>query len=181
MSSQGRGRPHDLLSLNSNMMMPRRPDTYHSLPASPLAMNHRSFPQMDMSMAQHHGLVDDYFGSGHQQLVSRPRSPFMTMHDRDMMNGEGNHVSQLYGYGIEGDNGSARSSHQICEVNARSTLANGQVPGGLRYANIWPHVCDDGRYPKDFCTPKTVETMKIFDSTYRVLALRTKLQLYIQY
>ena len=45
-----------------------------------------------------------------------------------------------------------------------ATLINSQVVGSAKYAKIFPHVGEDGQYPKEFSTPKTVETMRVLDS-----------------
>ncbi len=49
-------------------------------------------------------------------------------------------------------------------TNLAATLANAQINPTSKYGKVFPHMCDDGRYPSDFNTPKTVETMKVLDS-----------------
>jgi hypothetical protein len=51
-------------------------------------------------------------------------------------------------------------------TNLAATLANAQINPSSKYGKVFPHMCDDGRYPSDFNTPKTVETMKVLDSKY---------------
>lgn len=45
-----------------------------------------------------------------------------------------------------------------------ATLINSQVVGSAKHAKIFPHVGEDGQYPKEFNTPKTVEMMRVLDS-----------------
>ena len=45
-------------------------------------------------------------------------------------------------------------------------LTNGFIPGYAQYAKVSPHMCDDGKYPSDFQTPKTVELMRVLDSKF---------------
>ena len=45
-----------------------------------------------------------------------------------------------------------------------ATLINLLVPGGAQHSKIFPHMCEDGRYPSDFQTPMTVELMRVLDS-----------------
>lgn len=50
-----------------------------------------------------------------------------------------------------------------------ASLINVQVGPLAKHAKIFPHVCDDGRYPPEFNTPKTVETMRVLDSMFASL------------
>ena len=45
-----------------------------------------------------------------------------------------------------------------------ATLCNMNIAGTAKHAKVHPHVCEDGRYPPEFNTPKTVEVMKVLDS-----------------
>lgn len=62
------------------------------------------------------------------------------------------------------------SSHQptnnvpFRRTNLAATLANALISPTSKYGKVFPHMGDDGRYPTDFNTPKTVETMKVLDS-----------------
>ena len=155
--------PQELNSMNSSLMVPGRGTTYHSLPASPLSMSHRSLPpRMDLSMVQRQSMADDYFGNG--PLTSRPRTPFPPMHELERLDNEGGYNLYQFGDGIGGDMSPLQMSAQICRTNVYASLNNSQVSGTQKYAQIFPHMCDDGRYPNDFRLPKTVETLKILDS-----------------
>lgn len=155
--------PHDLTTMSSTMMVPRA-NAYHSLPASPLPMGHRTLPpRLDLSMVQQHSMSDDYFGNG--PAMSRPRTPFPSMHEMQRLDSEANYEPYQLGHGVGGDVGPHQLSAQICRTNVYASLNNSQVLGTNKYAQIFPHMADDGRYPKDFLMPKTVETLKILDST----------------
>lgn len=48
-----------------------------------------------------------------------------------------------------------------------ASLINVQVGHLAKHAKIFPHICEDGRYPAEFSTPKTLETMRVLDSRLR--------------
>ena len=127
-------------------------------------MSHRSLapPRMDLSIVQRQSMGDDYFSHG--QLTSRPRTPFSSMHELERLDNEGGYNPYQYGHGGGGDMSPHPISAQICRTNVYASLNNSQVSGTQKYAQIFPHMCDDGRYPNDFRLPKTVEAMKILDS-----------------
>lgn len=55
----------------------------------------------------------------------------------------------------------------ICfRTNLAVTLVNAQISATAKYGKVFPHMNDDGAYPTDFSTPKTVETMRVLDSTW---------------
>lgn len=56
-------------------------------------------------------------------------------------------------------------------TNLAVTLANSQISSTAKYGKVFPHMNDDGAYPTDFSTPKTVETMRVLDSTCSMLPL----------
>lgn len=51
-------------------------------------------------------------------------------------------------------------------TNLAVTLVNAQISATAKYGKVFPHMNDDGAYPTDFSTPKTVETMRVLDSTW---------------
>ncbi|MCJ1473795.1 hypothetical protein MMC13_002446 [Lambiella insularis] len=61
--------------------------------------------------------------------------------------------------------GSPELNHRINATNLAAQLANGQVSSSAKYGKIFPHLCEDGRYPPDFNIPKTVETIRLLDSS----------------
>ena len=50
-------------------------------------------------------------------------------------------------------------------------LINMQVAHSAKHAQIFPFLCHDGRLPTEFNGPRTVETMRVLDSMYKLCAL----------
>lgn len=63
------------------------------------------------------------------------------------------------------------SDREHFRTNLAVTLANSQISSTAKYGKVFPHMNDDGAYPTDFSTPKTVETMRVLDSTCSMLPL----------
>ncbi|MCJ1399465.1 hypothetical protein MMC11_002667 [Xylographa trunciseda] len=59
--------------------------------------------------------------------------------------------------------GSPELNHRINATNLAAQLANSQVSYSAKYGKLYPHMCEDGRYPADFNIPKTVETIRLLE------------------
>ncbi|MCJ1242084.1 hypothetical protein MMC14_010091 [Varicellaria rhodocarpa] len=145
-------------------------DAYRSLPGTPLGVDPRAMAPTDISLAMNHarmGLdVPDYFspdvGSMGQRFGSgmNPRSPF----PNDI---ENERFGSSYGGGEAStpDMICSELIHRLYRINLAAQLVNGQISHSAKYGKVFPHLCDDGRYPSDFNLPKTVEVMKILDNS----------------
>lgn len=146
-----------------------------SMPGTPLGLDPRALTTSDFSNALSHARssmqVDDYFsGAARYPAIMRPRSPYPEYEQEHRMFYEPQdagkqtlaHIINRYVSCCctmiyhNADNG---------RINVAASLVNIQISATAKYAKVFPHMCDDGSFPTDFMTPKTVETMRVLDST----------------
>ncbi|KAL8826518.1 MAG: hypothetical protein Q9191_003756 [Dirinaria sp. TL-2023a] len=134
---------------------------YRSLPGTPMGMDPRALATMDIGPSLNHARsslqVDDYFsGAPRYGTAMKPRSPYVAVPNYEQ---EQQHM--------QGSPEMAMDSltHMINRTNLAASLINIQISPTAKYAKIFPHMCDDGSFPVDFRTPKTVETMRVLDNS----------------
>ncbi|KAK5156810.1 hypothetical protein LTR04_005577 [Oleoguttula sp. CCFEE 6159] len=114
------------------------PSLYGLDPRNPKAMDHVRM-----------GVEGDYFGGGAPYGAPnfRARSPYGGPFEPD---------SHMRGpeYGVE---------EMVRRTNLAVHFANERVTHNMRYAQLHPAMCRDGRFPVDFRMPKTVEEVKVMD------------------
>lgn len=134
-------------------------DRYRSAPGTPY-IDPRSISAHDMETAfqqARFGLGGaDYFPDSPRfdgvPMPLRPRSPYTQ--------GVGRFDSE---FGGSRDFEVSLSEH-IRKTNLAVALANSQISSRAKFSLLHPMVASDGRFSEDFNVPKTVESVKLFDS-----------------
>lgn len=150
-------------------------EPYRSLPGTPMGMDPRTLATMDIGPSLNHARsslqVDDYFsGTPRYGTVMRPRSPYPGVAEFEQ---EQQHIAASQEMAMNSlahvINRCVRRVRYTDDTdparnNLAASLINVQISPTAKYAKIFPHMCDDGSFPVDFRTPKTVETMRVLDS-----------------
>lgn len=160
----------------------------------PVGMDHRGITAHDIDAALEHaryGVQPDYInegprypgGGGGAAVPLPPRAPYpgVRFDDGDVHRGNsnGNHHHQhqqhqhqhQHQHPHPQQHQSPRNHHHEIDLNelVRKTnlavaLANHNISHRAQFSQIHPMMCPDGRFPGDFQIPKTVESVKLFDS-----------------
>ncbi|MCJ1424318.1 hypothetical protein MMC29_002205, partial [Sticta canariensis] len=136
-------------------------DPYRSLPSTPIGIDPRN-GSIDINSAMNHarlGLeVQDYFsGSPRFSGNLRPRSPYP--HEYESESGAYTSNSSF----AVSDMNPTNLAAFVNRTNLAVALVNAQISSTAKYGKVFPHISDDGTYPTDFSTAKTVETMRVLD------------------
>lgn len=162
-------------------------DRYRSMPGTkPLRMDHRGITAHDIDAALEHaryGVQPEYLndsprypgaggiGSG-ASVPPPPRAPYQNVRFED---------SDVHCRGNSNNNHHQHQRHQhqpphnhqhevdlnelVRKTNLAVSLANHNISHRAQFSQIHPMMCLDGRFPGDFQTPRTVESVRLFDST----------------
>ncbi|KAL8697921.1 MAG: hypothetical protein Q9201_006854 [Fulgogasparrea decipioides] len=168
MFTDAAGQPHSLA------IRPAQ-DAYRSMPGTPLGVDPRGANTMDLAAAMNHarmGLADggDYFLGAPKfpPRAMRPRSPMPPLsgndwhHDGDYAN---RGPSNMIPLGYQERDRDREMEDQIRKDNRVAALLNGAILAPAKYAQVYPLRCDDGSFPTDFKSAKTVEAMKVLDNS----------------
>ncbi|KAI4153854.1 MAG: hypothetical protein LQ341_000469 [Variospora aurantia] len=162
------------------------------MPGTPMGMgmDHRGASTMDLATAMDHSRLGleggDYFLGAPRfpPGTLRPRSPMVPIpsHDWDHDRGYSASGSMSNALGFrERDRErdleecirkyaitlryitQLQAGLQTCRDNRVAALLNGAILAPGRYAQVYPLRCDDGTYPTDFKSSKTVAAMRVLD------------------
>ncbi|KAL9003596.1 MAG: hypothetical protein Q9188_003547 [Gyalolechia gomerana] len=143
------------------------------MPGTPLGIDPRGANSVDLAAAMDHarsGLeTGDYF-------LGAPKIPPGPLNTRPpMMPVAGRHWDHDNGYSANGSMGSGLGFRErdrerdledyIRKENKVAALLNGAILPPARYAQVWPLRSDDGNFPADFKSPKTVGVMRTLDNS----------------
>lgn len=168
-------------------------DFCQSLPGTPMGMEHRNLGSIDVAAAMSHarmglGTPDYFSGAPRFGGLMKPSSPYTNNYEieNNYQNGaslgsdsNAENLAVMINRSvilcttpfdlneqITTTSTKKRRTYMIFMIrtNLAATLANAQISASARYGKVFPHLCEDGRYPPDFSTPKTLITMNSLDS-----------------
>ncbi|KAI4146041.1 MAG: hypothetical protein L6R39_003615 [Caloplaca ligustica] len=149
-------------------------EAYRSMPGTPMGMDGRGSRTMDLAAAMDHSRLGldggDYFLGAPRFPAGtlRPRSPMVPVPgqdwDHDHTYSAGGPMNNALGF-RERDRERDLEDF-IRKENKVAALLNGAILAPAKYAQVYPLRCDDGTFPTDFKSAKTVDTMRTLDSEH---------------
>ncbi|KAL8742015.1 MAG: hypothetical protein Q9184_008315 [Pyrenodesmia sp. 2 TL-2023] len=148
-------------------------EAYRSMPGTPMGMDPRGLNSMELATAMDHarsGLEGgDYFlgAARYPPGTMRPRSPMVPVSgqpwDHDHGFAASGSMNNVLGFRERDRERDLEDS--VRRDNRVAALLNGAILAPSKYALVHPLRCDDGSYPADFRSAKTVSAMRVLDNS----------------
>ncbi|WEW55136.1 hypothetical protein PRK78_000564 [Emydomyces testavorans] len=137
-------------------MFPRDERYRSALSGGPYGVNPRTMPSPDIDVAlqqaQYGIQAHDY-----NYALNSHTSPAIPMNYPPQQR-----YHEMTPHGTDGSN---NTQELVRRTNLAVSLANHNVNPRSQVSMVHPMMCADGRFPVDFRTPKTIEEIKLLDST----------------
>ncbi|OAL74253.1 hypothetical protein A7D00_2285 [Trichophyton violaceum] len=158
-------------------MLPRGGDRHRTsaLPGGAYGIDPRSMTASDVGIAlqqAQQGVQGFDFGD-HPNMRHQldPNSPYYNPRQEEQLNYNGGQhgVPHHLGNGFMQNPNIAQNDTALAELVRRTnlavSLANHNINPRSQFTQVHPMMCFDGRFPTDFRSPKTVESVKLLDVT----------------